>query len=103
MFQRWNFFRNIYCNKNHHGTMTFYLRTQEFADERWKELLDNLRPVDVEITGSEPLSDDIKYLPLKIALTGKQAASVLKSFQTTVIDIQLARLPSPNVFKVTSG
>ena len=90
-------------NKNHHGTMTFYLRTQEFADKRWKELLDNLRPVDVEITGSEPLSDDIKYLPLKIALTGKQAASVLKSFQTTVIDIQLARLPSPNVFKVTSG
>ena len=90
-------------NKNYEGTMTFYLRTQKFARKRWRELLENLQPLDVEITGSEPLSSDINYVPLKISLTSKQVASVLKSFQTTIIDIQLARLPSQNVFKVTRG
>ncbi len=90
-------------NKNHDGTMTFYLRTQEFARKRWRELLENLQPLDVEITGTEPLSSDIQYVPLKISLSGKQVASILKSFQTTIIDIELARLPSQNVFKVTRG
>ena len=90
-------------NKNHHGTMTFYLRTQKFARRRWSELLNNLLPLDVEITGSEPLSNDIKYVPLRISLTAKEIASILKSFQTTVIDIQLARLPSQKVFKIARG
>ncbi len=90
-------------NKTHDGTMTFYLRTQQFARKRWRELLENLQPLDVEITGTEPLSSDIQYVPLKISLTGKQVASILKSFQTTIIDIELARLPSQNVFKVTRG
>jgi hypothetical protein len=88
-------------NRNHGGTMTFYLRTQRFEDKQWTELLENLRPLDVEITGTEPQSSDIEYLPLKISLTGNEVATILKSFQTTVIDIQLARLPSQNVFKVT--
>ena len=83
--------------------MTFYLRTQKFEDDQWTELLENLRSLDVEITGSEPLSNDIKYVPLKISLTGNQVAIVLKSFQTTIIDIQLARLPSQKGFKVTRG
>ena len=90
-------------NKNHRGTMTFYLRTQKFEHDQWTELLENLRSLDVEITGSEPLSSDIKYVPLKISLTGNQVATILKSFQTTIIDIQLARLPSQKVFKVTRG
>lgn len=88
-------------NKNHRGTMTFYLRTQKFKDKKWIELLENLHSLDVEITGTEPQSRDIKYVPLKISLTGHEVASILKSFQTTVIDIYLARLPSQNVFKVT--
>ncbi len=81
--------------------MTFYLRAQEFARKRWNELLENLQPLDIEITGSEPMCEDIEYVPLRIALTSKEMASVLKSFQTTVIDIQLARLPSQNIFKIT--
>jgi hypothetical protein len=83
--------------------MTFYLRTQKFEDDQWSELLENLRSLDVEITGSEPQSSDIKYVPLKISLTGNQVATILKSFQTTIIDIQLARLPSQKVFKISKG
>jgi hypothetical protein len=83
--------------------MTFYLRTQKFEDHQWHELLENLRSLDVEITGSEPLSDDIKYVPLKISLTGDQVATIIKSFQTTIIEVQLARLPSQKVFKISQG
>ena len=90
-------------NKNHYGTMTFYLRTQAFKSKKFKNLLPGLQGVDVEITGDEPLSDDIEYVPLKISLTGKQAVSVLSNFETTIIDVQLVRLPSQNVFKITKG
>ena len=90
-------------NKSHHGTMTFYLRTQKFKSEMWHELLPTLQPVDVEVTGNEPLSNDIKYVPLKISLTGKQIAAALNNFETTIIDIQLVRLPSQDVFKISKG
>ena len=83
--------------------MTFYLRTQKFENDQWHELLENLRSLDVEITGSEPLSNDIKYVPLKISLKGSEVATILKSFQTTIIDVQLARLPSHKVFKISKG
>ena len=91
-------------NKNHYGTITYYLRTQNFdkKNKTWDDLIATLLPVDVEISGHEPLSDDIAYVPLNIRLTAKQVASILRSFQTTIIDVQLLRLPSQKVFAIKS-
>ncbi len=87
-------------NGNHDGTITFYLRTQHFENDEWTERLDNLSPLKVEVTGSERQSDEIKYIPLQIRLTASQVRSILQSFQTTIIDIELARLPTQKVFAI---
>ena len=91
------------ANENHGGTITFYLRTQAYEDGEWKNLTDNLCGIDIEVTGTETRSDDIRYLPLKLGLTAKQAKTAVINFQTTIIDIELARLPSQNVFRITSA
>lgn len=91
-----------HSNDNDHGTITYYLRTQKFEKKKWRDRIDTILPVDVEITGHEPLSDDIAYVPLNMRLTANQVAKILSNFQTTIIDVQLARLPSQKVFAVTS-
>jgi len=89
-------------NKSHHGTITYYLRTQTCDKGTWCDQIATILPVDVEITGHESLSDEIAYVPLNIRLTAKQAASIVNSFQTTIIDVQLVRIPSLKVFSVKS-
>jgi len=89
-----------HCNIVDHGSMTFYLRTQEFKHARWVELLDTVQAADIEVTGHEALSDDIAYIPLTISLAPDQIRQVIQSFRTTVFDIQLMRLPSENVFSI---
>jgi hypothetical protein len=92
-------------NKHDKGTLTFYLRTQEYSKRRkknpWKERLDNIAPLDLEITGNEPLSDDISYVPLRVHLSPDQLRAQLKSFQTTIVDVVLLRVPSSKVFNIT--
>ncbi|MCW8826476.1 MAG: hypothetical protein OQK78_08635 [Gammaproteobacteria bacterium] len=89
-------------NRRDKGTITFYLRTQKFlkGSKRWRELMNSIADVDIEVTGYEPLSGDISYLPLNIHLTGKQLRRIIQSFRTTIIDIELVRLPSENVFNI---
>lgn len=88
-----------HTNKKDKGAITFYLRTQKF-DKTWNELLPNVASVDVEITGYEPFSKNISYLPMTIRLNRDQINEILQSFRTTIIDITLARLPGDPVFEI---
>lgn len=93
---------DVYKNKLHKGTTTFYLRTQTYSSESgFEDLLNNCKRLDVEITGEEPSSDDIRYLPLTIELTRANVPRVLQNFRTTVVDVTLLRLPSQKVFRLT--
>lgn len=96
---------NRHANGRDKGTMTFYLRTQEFNGKKdeWKELLDHVIPLDLEVTGEEPKSDDIAYVPLRVRLNPEQIRSQLKSFQTTIVDVELLRLPSAKVFQISTA
>ena len=89
-----------HAHKKDRGTITFYLRTQHFDkyNKKWKNLLDDMPPVNIEITGHEPLSKDIVYVPMNIRLTREQVKIVVESFKTTIIDITLLRIPSEHVF-----
>ncbi|OQX62561.1 MAG: hypothetical protein B5M56_06160 [Desulfococcus sp. 4484_241] len=89
-----------HLNRKTAGIITFYLRTQRFKNSRWTDLLKNAAPLDLEITGHEPLTGDITYLPANIRLTPENLRSMVKGFQTTVFDVTLVRLPSGNVFDV---
>ena len=89
-----------HINQLNPGTVTFYLRTQEFSDGQWQDLLAAAPAVDIEITGHESDSDEITFVPLTIDLSRARLKRFLRTFQTTVIDVTLARLPSQRVFQV---
>ncbi len=90
-------------NKEYSGTITYYLRTQQFIKDSkaWDEMLDDIAHVHMEITGHEDKSKDIAYVPVNVRLNPKQVAGMVKSFQTTIVDVELLRLPTQQVFAIT--
>ncbi len=86
--------------------IVFYLRLLKF-DRRAKDWVDQLAQVGdfaLEITAIEPAAPVqdplISYLPVRIPLTSKQLANVVQPHRTTVIDVTLLRLPSPDVYQL---
>ncbi len=93
---------DVHKNRLHPGTVTFYLRTQKYsAAHGFEDLFDDCRRLDIEITGEEPQTDDIRYLPLTIEWSKANVPRMLQSFRTTFVDVTLLRLPSRNVLKLT--
>lgn len=92
-----------HLNKKNKGTITFYLRTQTFnkRSKKWRELLDNVTTVHLEITAHEDHSDDIAFAPLSIKLTPSKIRALVQSFRTTIIDVTLLRLPRTKVFELS--
>ena len=90
-------------NKNDDGIITFYLRTQAYnkKTKKFDDLMKKVAPLDIEITGHETKSGDITFVPLNIQLSNLQVQSIIESFKTTIIDIELVRLPSNKVFAIT--
>lgn len=88
------------------NVIVFYLRTQRF-DRRAKDWLDrlgNVRDFALEITAIEPAAPTqnplISYLPLRIPLTNKQLKVLIQPHRSTIIDVTLLRLPSPDVYQL---
>lgn len=92
-------------NGTNKGTTTYYLRTQKFNNKTnaWDNLLDQIPPVKIEITGHEPLSSNIAYVPMNLQLNQAEVKAIVEPFKTTIVDITLMRLPSDAVFKLFSG
>lgn len=91
-------------NKKSDGIITFYLRTQKFNEKtkEFDEILNSIAPVDIEVTGHEPDSKDIEFVPLNIQLEPKHVTGILQSFRTTIIDVELVRLPTDKVFEIVN-
>jgi pimeloyl-ACP methyl ester carboxylesterase len=88
------------------NVITFYVRTQKF-DRRAKGWVDQLASVSdfaLEITAIEPAAPTqnplISYLPLRMPLSGRQLKSLIQSHRTTIIDVILLRLPSPDLYQL---
>jgi hypothetical protein len=88
------------------NVITFYVRTQKF-DRRAKGWVDQLASVsdfELEITAIEPAAPTqnplISYLPLRMPLSGKQVKSLIQPHRTTIIDVTLLRLPSPDLYQL---
>jgi len=99
----------VHMNRRNRGTATFYLRTMEFKKRRkrggqsgvWINRLDNVAPLRFEITGTEPQSEEISYLPLEVTVSPEELARLIQPFETTIVDVTLVRLPSEKVFRLT--
>jgi hypothetical protein len=84
----------------------FYLRIGRFDSKpkTWVDQLAGLADFALEITAVEPATPVqtplITYLPLSLPLTKKQVASYIQPHRTTIIDVQLLRLPNPDVYQL---
>jgi hypothetical protein len=84
--------------------ITFYLRVDAFSADTgtW---VDRLRGVDgcfLEVSAVEPQTREILYLPLRFEFTAEELQSWIEADRTTIIDVELLRLPSPEVFRLVS-
>lgn len=93
---------DVHCNRGHGGTKTFYLRTQKFENGELCDLLETVLSLDIEISGYEGSSKDIKYLPLRVRVSAKNVGRMIQPFRTTLIDVVLLRLPGEEVFWLES-
>ena len=88
------------------NSIAFYLRVQKF-DRRAKDWIDQLSNVNdfaLEVTAIEPAAPTqnplISYLPLRIPLTRAQVRKLIQPHRTTIIDVTLLRLPSPDLYQL---
>jgi hypothetical protein len=93
-----------HVNSSSPHIITFYLRTNAFSADAgaW---VDRLRDVDgcfLEVSAVEPQTREILYLPLRFEFTAEELESWIHADRTTIIDVELLRLPSPEVFKLVS-
>jgi pimeloyl-ACP methyl ester carboxylesterase len=91
------------------NVIVFYLRTARFnrRAKDWLDLLGNVSDFALEITAIEPAAPTqnplISYLPLRIPLSGRQLKNLIQPHRTTIIDVTLLRLPSPEVYQLVKS
>ena len=89
-----------HVNAKNKGTLTFYLRVMEIDNGDYRSLLEDVAPLELEVTGYEPLTDNIAYVPMRVKLNPALIQKMIKPFETTVVDVVLARLPADKVFAI---
>ncbi|MDX1566099.1 MAG: hypothetical protein R3236_11865, partial [Phycisphaeraceae bacterium] len=87
------------CDPN---IIAFYLRTAAFDEDggEWTDRLEDLEDFSLEITATEPQTDRILYLPLRFDIDGRRLRRWIHPHRTTVVDVQLLRIPAPGIFDV---
>ena len=88
-----------HVNRFHAGTITFYLRTKEFSEGEFVDCLADLADLNVQIFGTESKTRDVAYVPVSVRLTGDALRDFIHHHQTTIVDVQLLRVPTRNVFQ----
>jgi pimeloyl-ACP methyl ester carboxylesterase len=87
------------------GVIVFYLRTGVFDGETgsWKDRVAELGDVLLRITGVEPETEDILYLPFHLRIGGGELQRWIMPHRSTILDVELLRLPSPEIFRVVGN
>jgi hypothetical protein len=100
---------NLVQHKHRNGltpnVFTFYLRTgkwdgKSFFDDHGNYLT-RLADIDealLEITATEPQTSDIQYVPFRKELNTESLVGFIHPHATTIVDIEMLRIPSGNVF-----
>ncbi len=91
-----------HINKLNPNIICFYLRTDEIDPDTdtWHPRVPDVDGCFLEVSANEPQTQDILYLPLRYHFTKEQLIEFIQPHRTTIIDVQLLRVPSPNVFRI---
>ena len=84
------------------NVMTFYLRTDAFdsGTKTWRPHIPNVKGFFLEVTATEPETGEILYLPFRREFNTADLEDFIQPHRTTIIDIDLLRLPSPEVYRL---
>lgn len=96
-------FEDTHRNEVTPNTIAFYLRTDKYdrdADD-WVPRLPKVEGAWLEITAVEPDTEEIVYLPFRYELDAQDLVEWIRPHRTTIIDVEMMRLPSDAVFMMT--
>jgi pimeloyl-ACP methyl ester carboxylesterase len=88
------------------NVIVFYLRMKKFnrSAKDWVDQLANVQDFALEITAIEPAAPTqdplVSYLPIRLPLSAKQLSGLIRPHQTTILDVTLLRLPSPQLYQL---
>ena len=88
-----------HINRVSPNIITFYVRTDQFDGDGWAPQVKKVNGCFLEITAMDPLTEEVLYLPFRRHFTPEELVESIQPNRTTIIDIELVRLPSPDVFK----
>ena len=99
-----------HVNTNHCNIFTLFLRTSEFQEKpnkedvtdplnkQWVLRVPKVNGCTLEVSATEPETPLINYLPMRFEFSADELNEWLVSHRATVIDIQLLRLPQPELY-----
>jgi len=82
--------------------ITFYLRTDAFNPEAgdWEPQIPKVQGCHLEVSAVEPETSEIVYLPMRFEFTAAQLEAWVRGHRSTLVDVELLRLPSPELYKL---
>jgi hypothetical protein len=86
--------------------IAFYLRLSRFEKDLndWFYQLSKVENFGFEVTAIEPatpnLSPMVVYLPLRMPIDKELMMRFIQPHRTTIIDVELLRLPSPDIYQM---
>jgi len=92
-----------HLNDKSPNVITFYLRVETFDTDQnlWVNQLDQAGVTYLEITATEPETNNIRYVPLRLRLSKAELKQWIQPHRTTIFDIELLRIPGPEVFIIS--
>ena len=97
-------FEDTHANNDFHGTKTFYLRIHAWNNDAgdWVDRLALTNGIDLEIDSIDAQTDRILYIPLRMRIPADLLKQYICPHQTTIIDVELMRLPQRDTFSMYS-
>lgn len=94
-------FEDSHKNNASSNIITFYLRLERFESGKgFVPRLPAIHGVDLEIDAIDASTDRIQFVPLRLRISEAELEQWLQPHRTTILDVQLLRLPSDSAFVV---
>lgn len=94
-------FEDKHKNNSSPNIITFYLRLERYEKGRgFVPRLPEIGGVDLEIDAYDASTDRIRFVPLRYRITAAELEGWLQPHRTTILDVELLRLPSDSAFVV---
>ncbi len=99
-----SFIEDKHQNKKDKGIVTYYLRVADFnkRSKKYINKMDKVLSLDLEITAYEKGTDRIAFVPVNFRIDSEYLKRMVQPFRTTIVDIEMARLPKTEVFDMVS-